>query len=595
MDIIVCVKQVPDDEIKIRLKDGRPEIDSVKKVVNVFDRYAVEMALRHCETYGGEVTVVSLGNEGEIRSGVVQMLAAGAKQAYIGNCICEDEAAVAEALYQVIRQIAAEGKEYDLILCGKESTDKISSQAGVMLAEKMKIPAVTGVVGFEAAEHGLQAQKETDGGYEFYQVSAPALFTVAKPEYDLRYPSIKGKMAARKMHIPVISGIAAERSLLSMGYEEPVRKTSGVIIREEEAETAAARFMELLEHRKTGHRLCSDDIPGNADILQEKARRKVLVYLETIHGKILKSSLEAITAGRVLGEVTAVTIGTDLDAVQAGEYGVSVVHINQCVNSQDEKTAVLEQVIFEGDYRAVLFSSTLEGKDLAPRLAVRFDSCSVTDVTAIRGQTLIRPVYGGAVFEKLRFVDGKKIFATIRKGSFEAAKKSDIGSELLNSKTGCIVKKQIPVDRNQIRTMLLEKTCDSDGGEELENADIVVAVGRGCIKEETFLLVKELAAVLGAQIGASRPVIESGWIARTHQIGQSGKMISPKLYIACGISGTMQHVSGITNADYIVAVNRDPDAPIFEYADIGLVGECEKLLPFIIAACKERKALWEYV
>lgn len=306
---------------------------------------------------------------------------------------------------------------------------------------------------------------------------------------------------------------------------------------------------------------------------------KVLVYLETRQGKLLMHDLEVLTAGRILGEVTAVMIGTDLDAAEAKTYGVPIIHVNQCAKNQDETVTVLEKVISGEDYDAVLFPATLEGKDLAPRLAARFKSCSVTDVTAIRGQTLIRPVYGGAVLEKICFKEGKKVFATIQKGSFEAAGKADIKT---------VEERRIFVDADQIKTTFLKKTDDMTEGTDLEGADIVVAGGRGCKNEETFQMVKELAAVLGAQVGASRPAIESGWISRTHQIGQSGKMISPKLYIACGISGTMQHISGITNADRIIAVNKDPDAPIFEYADIGIVGDCEKLLPLIIEACKKR-------
>lgn len=247
MNIIVCVKQVPDDEVRICLKQGKPDTEPVKQVINAFDRYAVEMALRHCERYGGEVTVISLGDEEKIRPGIVSLLAVGVKHAYIGACICEDEAAVAEALRKVIDQVTAEGKEYGLILCGKESTDKISSQVGVMLAEKMEIPVVTSVVGFEESERGLQVKKETDDGYELYEVSAPALFTVAKPEYDLRYPSIKNKMAARKMDIPVIEELVSETTVMSLGYEEPVRKTSGILISEEAPRDAVDRLMELLE------------------------------------------------------------------------------------------------------------------------------------------------------------------------------------------------------------------------------------------------------------------------------------------------------------------------------------------------------------
>ena len=115
-----------------------------------------------------------------------------------------------------------------------------------------------------------------------------------------------------------------------------------------------------------------------------------------------------------------------------------------------------------------------------------------------------------------------------------------------------------------------------------------MAGGRGCKDEETFGLVKELAELLGAELGASRPVIESGWVSRAHQVGQSGKVISPRLYISCVISGAMQHISGVTNSDYIVAINKDADAPIFDIADVGIVGRCEKILPLMIEAIRSK-------
>lgn len=246
MNILVCAKQVPDDEAKIYLADGKPDTAKVSKIVNAFDGYAMEMALRHCEENGGEVTVLTLGDEKEVRPSVVQLLAVGGKHAYIGNAAEGDESCVAQALAQMIDKAKAEGNTYDLILCGKESTDEISSQVGAILAEKMELPLVTSVVGFETTEGGIKAKKETEEGYEFYEVASPAVFTVAKPEYELRYPSIKSKMAARKAQIPVAEGLTADASVICKGYEEPKKREAGVKIQEEEDADAVAKAMELL-------------------------------------------------------------------------------------------------------------------------------------------------------------------------------------------------------------------------------------------------------------------------------------------------------------------------------------------------------------
>lgn len=308
---------------------------------------------------------------------------------------------------------------------------------------------------------------------------------------------------------------------------------------------------------------------------------KVLIYLEAKENKVINASLELITAGAKLGEVSAVLIGEGLAEVagEAAAFGVPVTYVNQPVTCQDEVAAVLEGEIADGGYDAVLFAATMTGKDLSPRLAARFDSVSVTDVTEIRDGVLIRPAFGGTILEQMAFEDGKKLFATVRGGSFPKPEGGDAAA---------VTEKTVAVPDEKVLAKFIEKTVDITEKVDLEGASIVVAGGRGCKDEETFGLVKELAEALGAEVGASRPVIEAGWVSRAHQVGQSGKMIAPKLYIACGISGAMQHISGVTNSDYIVAINKDEDAPIFEIADVGIVGRCEKILPLMIEAIKAR-------
>lgn len=246
MNIMVCAKQVPDDEAKIYLADGQPNTAGVSKIINAFDGYAAEMAIRQCEADGGEVTVITLGDEADVKPSIVQLLAVGAKHAYIGNPVEGDEAATADALKGLIEKAQAEGNKYDLIFCGKESTDEISSQVGALLAEKMGLPLVTGVVGIEANEDGVRVQKETDEGYEYYQVPTPAVLTISKPDYELRYPSIKNKMAARKAKVPFVDGLEGTASVLLKGYEEPKKREAGVKIQEEEDADSVAKAMRML-------------------------------------------------------------------------------------------------------------------------------------------------------------------------------------------------------------------------------------------------------------------------------------------------------------------------------------------------------------
>lgn len=256
MNILVCVKQVPDDYVKVHLDEsGKPAVSGIDKVVNAFDTYAVEMAVRHCEQYGGKVVAATIGEENEVRPALVQMIAVGAAQGYIGTPAQEipDETLVAAELAALVKVCEKEeGVAFDLILCGKESTDEISSQVGAMMAEKMGLGFVSGVTGFEPVNGGLRVQQETEEGCAFYEVACPAVLTVAKPEYDPRYPTLKSKMAARKAMIPKLSGEAVygRPAVKCLGYTEPPKRGGGVKIQEKEAAEAVAKAMAVLMEDK---------------------------------------------------------------------------------------------------------------------------------------------------------------------------------------------------------------------------------------------------------------------------------------------------------------------------------------------------------
>lgn len=313
----------------------------------------------------------------------------------------------------------------------------------------------------------------------------------------------------------------------------------------------------------------------------------ILVYIEKKDNKAVTGSLELISAAKELGLAKAVCIGAeceDVAQVIAG-YGIDVMAMESVEGCADAVLAVLEQAVKETDSQLVLFSATQSGKDLAPRLAARLNTGCVTDVVAVKEEAgslqFVRPAYGGTILETMVFAAGKSMVVSVRAGSFKKPELNGAGSVIMR-------KAEIPADA--IRAKLVETTIEIAEMVNLEGADVIVAGGRGCGNQETFRLVEELAALLGGVVGASRPAIEEGLVSRAHQIGQSGKIVAPKLYIACGISGAMQHVSGMTGSDYIVAVNKDEDAPIFEVSDVSIVGRCEEILPLMIDEIKKRKA-----
>ncbi len=318
---------------------------------------------------------------------------------------------------------------------------------------------------------------------------------------------------------------------------------------------------------------------------------KVMLYIGVKNGKPQGSGLELIRAAEALADkesVNAVLAGKDLTeaAKSVSIYGVPVTVLDTEADCQDAVLALLAEEARETGAEAVLFAADQDGKDLAPRLAAALNTGCITDVTDITAKDgsvcFTRPAYGGTVLENREFAPGKVLVASVRSGSF--------GKPEAKEQSAAVQVKAASVPETAIKAALKEKVVEIAELVNLEGAEIIVAGGRGCGSPEGFALVEELAKELGGVVGASRPAIEAGWASRAHQVGQSGKNVAPKLYIACGISGAMQHISGITGSDYIVAVNKDADAAIFDVADVGIVGKIEEILPLFIEEVRKKKA-----
>lgn len=319
---------------------------------------------------------------------------------------------------------------------------------------------------------------------------------------------------------------------------------------------------------------------------------KVLTYIETKNGMPSGAALELLTAAKQAGaDAAAVLAGASDDAAaSAADYASEVFVLDGAVldpngtPTADYLTSALAQLTDETGADGVLFSATPFGRIAAARLAARLDGGCVTDVVALNTEngalTFTRPSYGGTILEQQTVV-AKKVVATIRGGSFDAPE---------SGANGTVTHKAIAVADADLKAKITDFIAEAGEVVNLEDADVIVSGGRGMGSEEGFQLVSDLAEALGGVVGATRPAIESGWIGRTHQVGQSGKIVAPKLYIACGISGAMQHASGMMDSGYIVAINKDEDAPIFQIADVGIVGDVHKIIPLMIEAIKARKA-----
>lgn len=309
---------------------------------------------------------------------------------------------------------------------------------------------------------------------------------------------------------------------------------------------------------------------------------KALLFIETDGKKALGGSLELISAVKALdAEGTALIVGNRALADTVAALGIPVI-FTDTASDCDTLTEVLSETVKEQNPDIVLLANTTMAKDIAPRIAGRMCLGCVSDVIGMSrtdGKVIYtRPAYGGTILEHIE-VEGTAV-VTVRNGSFskpEAASNADV------------TEKKIEISTYAVKAKIVDTVREISESVNLEEAQVIVSGGRGMGNAENFKLVEELARVLGGVVGATRPAIEDGWISRAHQVGQSGKIVAPKLYIACGISGATQHTSGMSGSNYIVAINKDEDAPIFEIANLGIVGNVTEVLPVMIEEMKKVK------
>ncbi len=318
----------------------------------------------------------------------------------------------------------------------------------------------------------------------------------------------------------------------------------------------------------------------------------VLTFAESRDGQFKKAAFEAVAEGRRLADemgvpFTALAIGPDTDAASLGAYGADrVLSAGQAelkaYSNESYATAVVAAVEHSGA-DVVLMGATAMGKDLAPRVAARLGAGLAADCTALRldGGSLVavRPVYSGKALAEIGFKTPRKV-VTLRPNVF--------GVKSLRENADATVEPlAVALGSNDLRAVVEAVVAAAGGKLDVSEADIVVSGGRGLKTPENFAMLEELAAVLGGAVGASRAVVDAGWRPHEEQVGQTGKVVSPTIYIACGISGAVQHLAGMTGSKVIIAINKDADAPIFSVADYGLVGDVFEIVPALTAAFKK--------
>ena len=318
-----------------------------------------------------------------------------------------------------------------------------------------------------------------------------------------------------------------------------------------------------------------------------------MIVAEQRDGALRKISFEIASTARKLAdqtgdEVSAILLGSGIEglAAELAKYGVDKVFVGDNAALEPYVTEahaqVAAKIIKDNDPAIVLFGASVQGKDLSARVAAKLAAGLATDCTDVKidGGKLVatRPMYAGKCFGEVVF-NVAPAMASLRPNVFPAVE---------NPKAGAVTKVDVAVDAPKSKVLEVQK--DTSGKVDLTEANIIVSGGRGMKGPDEFKILEELADVLKGTVGASRAAVDAGWRPQKDQVGQTGKVVSPNLYIACGISGAIQHLAGMSSSKCIVAINKDAEAPIFAKADFGVVDDLFKVVPELTAVCKKMLA-----
>jgi electron transfer flavoprotein alpha subunit len=606
MRLIVCIKQVPEvAEIKFNPETKSLVREGVANVVNPFDRRALAEAIRLRDLCGGEVVVLTMGPP-QAREALVECLGAGADRAihlvdaaFAGS----DTLATARALALALRH-----EHYDIIFCGKYSVDAETGQVGPELAEMLDVPQITGATRLDVSDdqRAVTVERETDDGFETVECDLPVLLTAA--ERLIRPIKVKEPQLEAGRAKPILEVTAAELSADTsiFGFAgsptrvEEIRSLARTrqveMIEGANAEEKVARLIERLESRcALGDQKVARVSESVADTAREAASElEVWVVAESMDGKLRRVSFELLGKGielarKLHARLAAVVAGEDAGAhVKAlAAHGADRVYV-----ADDERlaryttaayTSLLVDAIRTHNPIVVLLPSTSNGRDLAPRVAARLSvgltaDCVDLDVNENGLLAQYKPAFGGNIVALIYSRTLPQI-ATVKPGMLLAVAPND-------SRTADVIRLAMLGDQDE-RTRLID-ACKEVPLEvaELDEAERIICVGAGIGGPENLAAIQALARAMGAQIGATRRVVDQGWLPRHQQIGLTGKVVSPLLYIGIGVRGALNHTIGIQQAGTIVAINIDPNAEIFHTADFGIVGDWAETVQALTARLK---------
>jgi electron transfer flavoprotein alpha subunit len=622
LKIIVCIKQVPllsamrfDPETHRLVREGVP------LEVNELDMYALAEAVRLRDLYGGEVVAMTMGPP-QAHMALATAIACGADRAIHLNDRAfggADTFATARALAMAIKR-----ERPDLIFCGRHSIDAETAQVGPEIAEMLDIPQVSAAQKVDLAIHNGKlaaiAVRETDDGSETLAAPLPALVTTAERLNEGIWPdeeAIQNASAlSERYQVVTAADLNPDSSLFGQqgsptwvaGVEPDSYSREGRVLAGDDLQKLVDELFDILETKGLlAHDVAAHDEAHESDRLATPAAmqrsgaalpsRDVWVIAEHSPKGIRKVTLELLGKGAELGavlqgELAALLIGgSDVEqhAATLAAYGAHRVYIAAdpalADYSTEGYTAVVTSAIRNHEPAVVLLGSTVNGRDLAPRVAARLGIGLTGDCIDLRIDEQSRlvqykPAFGNQI---LSFIlsNTPPAMSTLRPGMLrQASPDFSRVPQITHLSTGGVAE--------QIRTTLLDRVEQDLGMEALESARIIIGIGMGVGEPHYYGEVYRLAELLRAGIGATRNVTDQGWLSKHAQIGLTGRAVAPRLYLALGIRGAAEHIAGIRKAEFVVSINKNKRAAIFRHSDLGIVGDVHMLLPLLIERLEKR-------
>ncbi len=609
MKIIVCVKQIPDvEEIRFDHEMKTLVREGVRNILNPFDKRSITQAVRLREQLGGEVTVMTMGPP-QAKEALYECLAIGGDK---GVHLVDKAFAGADTLATARALAAAINREpFDLIICGRYSVDAETGQVGPEVAELLGIPHITGVcsLNFDCLDGHFIAERETDEGFETIECHLPALITAA----ERLVKPIKVKetdiAAARIKPIKVVTAADLSTDVSIFGQSGSPTWVSEIFLLERKREVEiitgnAEQMAELLVDRLCERGLFNGWKDGDDErvVILDRAKETikggaVCVIAEMSGNGVRSVTFELLGKGRELasrlrGELAAVLIGDGVVAYTKtlAAHGADKIYLIEGEQFTDYNplnyAAALTEVIERLKPYAVLMPSTANGRDYAPRVAARMGlglTADCVDLVLNEGDKLAqyKPAFGGQIVAPI-FSRTYPQMATVRPGML--AKASPDWSR------SCEIERlEVRNLRDDRYRVVSSSQTAGSAGTDLDEAEVVIGVGTGIGGPQNLPVIQAMAKTLGAAIGATRRVVDQGWLPRHQQVGLTGHAIAPKLYFGIGLSGAFNHTIGIQRAGMIVAINTDPQAAIFRVADFGLVGDFSEIVPALTATLELKK------